>query len=488
MDREVSVKLQMASELRTVELGTDRPAERLFVHTLSSLPAVQFWTVRSSDRHWAMHHETFTACLVLGPGEMRASWRYRGRERIVSARDIQLMQPVEMHLTTGASEPASFFVIWWEPSFVQRVAEEMDQQWPVQLTTCQTADPVFAACLIDIYRAVQASDAQLLHPLVFEATTQLIERCSESAVPSSALAKYHPAVTKALALLRERYSDRVSLDDLARAAGLSKFHLARCFRRNCGLAPHAYQKLVRVSEAKRCLEQGQSIKEAALMSGFADQAHFCRTFKNLVGVSPRTWMRAVRSSVVADLPACQPTVRWCQDQTVQTSSPAIDCPFDEDFGPKTVQADLDGPLLTHQKRTSTQHQVTHGPARRRFAGMKPSDAEPAQQCRKSPTHHEDQDDGDVRDGRDGVARRCSYDRRLAQPQSHQTVPSMSRHAAVVSRCFGWNSHFATQLLARLLKPLRPCIGIGGSSLRIGFDARVDHPRPLDVLSQPRPLQ
>jgi len=46
---------------------TDRPGEQLFVHHLEALPVVQLWTVRNSDRLWAMHHETYTACLVLAP-------------------------------------------------------------------------------------------------------------------------------------------------------------------------------------------------------------------------------------------------------------------------------------------------------------------------------------------------------------------------------------------------------------------------------------
>jgi AraC-like DNA-binding protein len=40
-------------------------------------------------------------------------------------------------------------------------------------------------------------------------------------------------------------------------------------------------------------KQGQSIKEAATSNGFADQAHFTRVFKRLVGVPPGAWSKAV---------------------------------------------------------------------------------------------------------------------------------------------------------------------------------------------------
>jgi AraC-like DNA-binding protein len=56
----------------------------------------------------------------------------------------------------------------------------------------------------------------------------------------SSIAKFHPGVAKARGLLNARYAERVTLDDLASAAGLSKFHLVRSFTQECGLAPHAY--------------------------------------------------------------------------------------------------------------------------------------------------------------------------------------------------------------------------------------------------------
>jgi len=273
---------------------TDRPGEQLFVHQLDTLPAVQLWTVKNSDRLWAMHHETYTACLVLAPGSLRATWRYRGRERIISAQNIQLMEPGELHVTTSASEPASFFVIWWQPSTVEELARELGYPGAPHLRTCQTADPQFVAGLFRVYCAVERANPLAVHTALIEATALLIERCTLTNDRKSSIAKFHPGVARARGLLNARYAERVTLDELASAAGLSKFHLVRSFTQECGLAPHAYQNLRRVMDAKLRIEQGQSIKEAATSNGFADQAHFSRVFKRLVGVPPGAWSKAVR--------------------------------------------------------------------------------------------------------------------------------------------------------------------------------------------------
>ncbi len=280
---------------KTTEMMTDRPGEQLFVHHLDALPAVQLWTVRNSDRLWAMHHETYTACLVLAPGRLRATWRYRGRERVVSARNIQLMEPGELHVTTSTSEPASFFVIWWQPSYVEELAREMGHPGAPHLGTCQTADPAFVAGMFKTYSAVETRSSLAVQSSVIESTALLIERCTVTHGRKGSIVRFHPGVAKARGLLNARYAERVTLDELANAAGLSKFHLVRSFTQECGLAPHAYQNLRRVVDAKLRIERGQSIKEAAASTGFADQAHFSRVFKRLVGVPPGVWSKAVRA-------------------------------------------------------------------------------------------------------------------------------------------------------------------------------------------------
>lgn len=279
---------------RTTEMMTDRPGERLFVHHLDTLPAVQLWTVEHSDRLWAMHHETYTACLVRAPGGLRATWRYRGRERVISAQNVQLMEPGDLHVTTSASQPASYFVIWWQPHYVEKLARELGHTGTPQLRTCQTADPECVSGLFGVYRATLGQNPLAVHDSVIEATALLLERCMLTSRRRSSLVRFHPGVAKARELLNARYADRITLDELATAAGLSKFHLVRSFTQECGLAPHAYQNLRRVVDAKLRIERGESIKEAATSTGFADQAHFSRVFKRIVGVPPGAWSKAVR--------------------------------------------------------------------------------------------------------------------------------------------------------------------------------------------------
>ena len=83
----------------------------------------------------------------------------------------------------------------------------------------------------------------------------------------------------------------VTIDDLAEEAGVSKFHFARLFHKVTGLSPMQYRMNLRIEQAKArlLLERSRSLVEIAIDCGFADQSHFGRHFKRLVGTTPQRW-------------------------------------------------------------------------------------------------------------------------------------------------------------------------------------------------------
>lgn len=86
--------------------------------------------------------------------------------------------------------------------------------------------------------------------------------------------------------LKEHARDKVTLADLEQLSGLSRYHLVHAFKRAYRVPPHAYQNVVRINAAKKELTKDRSIAEVALETGFFDQSHFSKCFKDVVGVSP----------------------------------------------------------------------------------------------------------------------------------------------------------------------------------------------------------
>jgi AraC-like DNA-binding protein len=160
-----------------------------------------------------------------------------------------------------------------------------------RLDTHVTRDRRLGEALDDLASAVeQSSDgprlATLLRKLVSETCRAVRE--AEAASPRR---RARPEIARAKQILRERWCESVRLDDLTREVGLSKFHLLRLFHDEVGVPPHAYQMHLRISRAREMLRRGMTVAEVALTCGFADQAHFTRCFKRVVGYTPAAFAR-----------------------------------------------------------------------------------------------------------------------------------------------------------------------------------------------------
>ena len=98
------------------------------------------------------------------------------------------------------------------------------------------------------------------------------------------------ALRRVQELVRERLAHDLSLDDMAQAAGVSRFHFARSFKQSTGLAPYQYVLAQRVERAKQLLIKGRlPLREIAQATGFADQSHLTRHFRRLAGTTPRAF-------------------------------------------------------------------------------------------------------------------------------------------------------------------------------------------------------
>ena len=86
-------------------------------------------------------------------------------------------------------------------------------------------------------------------------------------------------------LIHETPAD-LTADDLAAAAGCSRFAAYRAFSAVYGLAPSDYQRQLRIRVARGLLSEGVSPARAAAEAGFADQAHLTRWFQRYYGSHP----------------------------------------------------------------------------------------------------------------------------------------------------------------------------------------------------------
>ena len=96
--------------------------------------------------------------------------------------------------------------------------------------------------------------------------------------------------------MHEYRTQDLSIAELAAVANVSSSHFAQLFRKTMGMAPHEYLIACRVEHAKRLLlTEDISLHEVASHSGFADQSHLTRHFRQSVGVTPGVFRKERRN-------------------------------------------------------------------------------------------------------------------------------------------------------------------------------------------------
>lgn len=140
-----------------------------------------------------------------------------------------------------------------------------------------------------------ASGSQVREPLISKylsdlLTTFLLYTPLESDGPD-----YTGMAEKIISYINENYMKHISVETLAKLAGLSQYHFIRTFKKETGFTPHEYIIHTRILTAKYLLKNTQMpIKDICFNTGFSCESVFCSSFKRQTGMTPAQY-RALAS-------------------------------------------------------------------------------------------------------------------------------------------------------------------------------------------------
>ena len=103
----------------------------------------------------------------------------------------------------------------------------------------------------------------------------------------------HPAVERAVRMIREEDAEAGGLDAMAARAGLSPARLSRLFREQTGMAMVSFRNRQRVAKFLGLYGTGQrrTMLDCALEAGFGSYAQFHRVFRDVLGAAPAAYFR-----------------------------------------------------------------------------------------------------------------------------------------------------------------------------------------------------
>ncbi|MBL0924002.1 MAG: helix-turn-helix transcriptional regulator [Sphingomonadaceae bacterium] len=210
--------------------------------------------------------------VVITPAGMESGWRWHARSKVI--------------------------VVTILPDRLARFAESelaiiLTEKQLRDVPQVEDADLVQAAeMVLTGLRAGGAGSNVMFDALARVFLVKLIERYGEErtealAFTASFTAQHYKRVLDHVA---RHFGSQLTIEDMAREAGLSTAHFSRLFRQVIGETPYQYLMDYRVEQAKKMLgEAGRPLIDIALACGFSDQPHFTRVFKRLTGKTPKEW-------------------------------------------------------------------------------------------------------------------------------------------------------------------------------------------------------
>jgi AraC-like DNA-binding protein len=267
--------------------------ERASYRITEELGGLELLDADYEKQNFSRHsHEGYT----IGVIETGAQRFYRTGGHHVAPKDtIILVNADEVHSGHSASEGGwAYRAMYPLPEQLAQVTKDLNlpNYGAPYFTQPVVVDPELANQIRLVFNSLEQSDNRLLREtLIYGTLVKLIGKHAKSRLNTGP--ERH--AQRQLVLVKEFLDDfpqaDVSLDDLAKLAALSPYHLVRTFQKEYGLPPRAYQIQSRLRMARRLLKQGHSISDTAQECGFHDQSHFHRHFKKANGYTPGQYIK-----------------------------------------------------------------------------------------------------------------------------------------------------------------------------------------------------
>ncbi len=211
--------------------------------------------------------------------------------------DIFVINTETIHNVLSSGNMGYYFIIIDE-EFCRDNGIELESYRFEPLVSDKEAERT-AARIIDIYQKRDTDNPMLcaakLRCAVMEMLVGLCEHHAEYIPEKKTIGNSDIYVRKAIVFISENYNRQLTADEIASNIGITKFHLVREFKKYTGETVISHLNKVRCTKARQMILGGYTVTQAAIECGFESVSYFSQKFKRIMGLSPREYIRNIRS-------------------------------------------------------------------------------------------------------------------------------------------------------------------------------------------------
>lgn len=264
---------------------------------LDSMPEISLLKARFISFSYSPHsHEEFAIGQTL---EGFQDFRCRGDKHRGYPGSFLIINPGAVHDGhSGLESGFSYRMLYVSPHFMSSLAREI---WGHSKASCHFSDVLHRseASLLLLNRLFDLLEEPSASPLKVQSAITwslacLLQRHGECRIQARPTAARCKIIQDAQEFLRENVTCNITLEELAERFDDTPYRFLRRFGRQTGLSPHRFLTQCRVERAKQLIHRGTPLSEVALASGFCDQSHLNRRFREVCGISPGAFRLAIR--------------------------------------------------------------------------------------------------------------------------------------------------------------------------------------------------
>lgn len=216
------------------------------------------------------------------------TFNYRGEYRASNPGNVIILHPDEIHDGgAGTDDGLQYRMLYLEPALLRCGLDHDAHPLPF-VSEPVIHDPVLWSILAPVLGELESDVDPLLRD---QFVSDIARRLSQHAKAPLKNPRFNAtnSMEQVRAFLEDNFDRPVQSSELEQVAGMDRFRLIRHFRTRFATTPYRYLMMRRLQKARALIAMGQPLAGIAAETGFSDQSHFNRHFRQAYGVSPGRW-------------------------------------------------------------------------------------------------------------------------------------------------------------------------------------------------------